>query len=221
MMHYKILIIEDEDDTAMALSFYLENQGYEVVCFPESTSAVNFLYDNEVNIILLDMNLPQISGMDSITTIKKYSNVPIIAISAYDDANTISQAIMLGCDDYLAKPFDNKVLLARIYSQLRRLNMISIEKQTEVISYKSNSFYLNNQKILFTAKEYQIFEYLYKNKNNPVKKEELGKILNIDVAKSRALDLHIKNIREKINDNSKEQKFLKSLYAQGLMLNIH
>lgn len=220
MKHQRILIVEDDDLAAEALGMYLENQGYAVVTFGDSTSALNFLYDNDINLILLDMNLPDVSGMASITSIKRYTDAPIIAISAENDTNIIVQALMIGCDDYIVKPIENKILLARIFVQLRRYAKFDIKvQQSKELILKNSDFYLGNEKLVLTAKEYQILEYLYLYKNNPVQKIELAKILKVDIENSRVIDTHIKNIRVKLNDDSKSPKYIKSLYGQGIVLN--
>lgn len=218
-MSYTIMMIEDDHEVAKGMMFFLKNSGYKVVYHKDGSSALDYVSSNKVDLILLDVNLPDVSGLEVCAKVRQSSNVPIIVVSAVDETGVKLKLLNAGCDDYMVKPIDLKELNARMVANLRRTNneinsYVSDKINLELI--KSGEYFKLNGKVLdLTVKEYVLLEYLFLNRDRVVPKEVLKDVLNLPQT-SRALDVHIKNIRKKLNNES----IIKVIYGQGIVLEI-
>ena len=204
----KILIIEDEKEIRNILRVYLSAFGYEVEEVEEAEDGeegINLFYTKAFDLVLLDIMLPKKDGWSICREIKQYSSVPVIIMTARTDENDEVFGLELGADDYITKPFSNKVLLARIKTILknrenRKEDILKIGKIE--INDISHTVSINGEKVDLAPKEYEILMYMIKNSNIALRREKmLVEIWGYDFEGSdRIIDVHIKNLRKKIGE---------------------
>ena len=212
----KVLYIEDDMTTAKFVVEFLEEYGFSVEHTDSITMALSFLNQNEFHLILLDLNLPDFSGFELLKT-ANISQIPIIVISALNDTHTKVQAFRYGASDYMVKPIDLLEMEARIWAHLRQRGFMSRPKEKDIFDIKNNQFYMDGTIIDLTPTEFSIFQMLLKNKNRVLPREKLYEALS-SISSPRTLDYHIKNIREKIEKEPKNPKYLKTEYGVGYKL---
>ena len=217
MKNYLICSIEDDKDIAHIINLSLLKQGYEVKTFYDGESFLEFFKTTKPQMILLDMMLPGIQGKDILTEIRsKESNddIEIIIISANRLTIDKVDGLDLGADDYIEKPFDVMELLSRVNSKYRRYQRKRIiETKFLKIDLDAHEVFKGDEKISLTNKELEIIEILARKEGKIVSRKELGET----DPNSRALDMHIKAIRKKINDD--EQEIIESFYGVGYKVN--
>lgn len=229
-MACKILIIDDDYEILDMLKILLEVEGYEVDTASNGFTGLEKLKKNSYDLVLLDLNLPDISGEQVCKAIRKNDSTPIMVLSAKESVTDKVLCLEYGADDYLTKPFQNIELLARIKAILRRCACSGdFDSSNEtVIRYKHFTIDTENmvvkkddQEINFTPKEFEIFLYLVKNKGKIVSRD---RIINDLWGKdnlykwSRSIDVHIQHIRQKIENNNKGQFYLKTISGVGYKL---
>lgn len=218
-----IYSVEDDDDIAIIINKTLTKQGYTVKTFNNGKSFFQEFQKNKPNIILLDLMLPDISGIEILKKIrenKSNDSIHIIIISAKHMITDKVNGLDLGADDYIEKPFDLLELMARVDAHARRL------KGQSVLSYGNITLDISKREckyddkiIELTVKEFDILALLMKNAPNVLSREDIfNDIWNTDqVLESRALDMHIKTLRNKLNDDG---KIIKTIYGIGYKFNI-
>lgn len=230
-MHYNCLIVDDEIDlTKMTCEYF---QMFDVSCgyVEESEACLEFLRKHEVDILLLDINLSEESGFDLCKRIREHSDIPILFISARQSDDDILIALNIGGDDYIRKPYTLSVLLAKVKVMLKRLSaakdsekekMIQTE-EPEVMRLEESVLcvYVEGRKIPLKAKEFYLLQCLFEHKNKIVSKEELFDTVWGDAYYSDGtLNVHIRRLREKIEANPNEPKWIKTIWGTGYMLEI-
>jgi Response regulators consisting of a CheY-like receiver domain and a winged-helix DNA-binding domain len=217
MKDYLICSIEDDKDIAHIINLSLTKQGYEVKTFYDGESFLEYFKDNKPQMVLLDMMLPGIQGKDILTEIRKnphYDDIEIIIISANRLTIDKVDGLDLGADDYIEKPFDVMELLSRVNTKYRRYSKKTlIETKFLKIDLDTHVVYQGNEEIDLTNKELEILETLARNEGKIVSRKSLGE----SNPNSRALDMHIKTIRQKLGDD--KQKIIESIYGVGYKLN--
>jgi DNA-binding response OmpR family regulator len=217
MKSIKILYIEDDLLTAENIIKFLEDEKFTVFHTDTIVDALAQIKINSYNIVLLDLNLQDYSGFEFLKNLKKSLHIPVIVISALSETSVKLQAFRYGASDYMVKPIDLLELEARIWAVLGRFSQIKLEDEKELFYIKDKNIYFKDRLIEFTPIEYEIVQILIKNRNCTVSREQLThKIPTISL--HRTLDYHIKNIRSKINDNNKNNKYLKTVYGVGYKL---
>ena len=198
----KILVVEDEASIRDLISINLQLVGYEVFTAEDGPKAEEFLENQKVDLILLDVMIPGIDGFSLIEKIKKY-NIPIIFVTAKESVLDRVKGLRLGADDYIIKPFETIELLARIEVVLRRYNKNNkyirfkdIEVDTEQRTVK-----LNGKEVYLTVKEYELLMLLLQNKNMALSRDQiLDRVWGFEYGgETRTVDIHIQRIREKLN----------------------
>lgn len=227
-MHYNCLIVDDETDLAKMTSEYF--QMFDVSCsYVESGSECRaFLYKNQVDLILLDINMHDETGFQVCKNIREYTNVPIIFISARQSDDDILIALNIGGDDYIKKPYSLSVLLAKVKVMLKRTstftNVPEIEKESShgmTLNEARMSASINGKEIVMKAREYSLLAYLYEHKNTIVGKEELfDNVWGDEFFSDGTLNVHIRRLREKLEDNPNEPKLIKTIWGTGYMLEL-
>lgn len=222
----KVLLVDDEIELANMIKDYLKNEGFDVSITHTFTSGKES-FDNDVfDAVILDINLPDGSGLDLCKYIRDKSDMPIIMLSARSGDVDKIMGLGLGSDDYITKPFSASVLSARIRAHINRYNRLSNSTGENkgikrfnglVINEESYEVYLNNEKIEFTAKEFQILNLLSNNPNRVFSKEQLfNQIWGYDdFGDTNTVTVHIRKIRMKIEENSKEPKYIKTIWGVG------
>ena len=218
----KILIIEDEAGLREVIQQSLEKEKYIVETAHDFISGLDKLGSYDYDCVLIDIMLPNGSGLDLLAEIKKQrKQEAIIIISAKDSLDDKIKGLQIGADDYLTKPFHLSELAARIYSVIRRKqfgNSNTIQQHELTIDLLAKSVVINTQQILLTKKEFDLLLYFIGNKNRVISKSTLAEHLSGDFADM--LDnhdfvyAHIKNLKKKLNDAGCEN-YLKTIYGTG------
>ena len=213
MKNDKVLIIEDEVKLARFVELELKHEGYEVVVANDGRSGIEKFYDEKPDIILLDLMLPELSGIEVCRRIRKTSNVPIIMLSAKGEIFDKVLGLELGADDYIMKPFDSKELVARVKAVLRRFTPVKADTATTVelkcveypgltVNLSNYSVTYNNHPVEMPPKELELLYFLASSPNQVFTREQLlDHIWGYEyIGDTRTVDVHVKRLREKIKD---------------------
>lgn len=205
----KILLIEDNEAIIMGLRYSLEQENFQVISAKTAKESKEKLDNKNIDIVLLDVSLPDGNGFEICKEIKEKNDIPIIFLTAQDEETSIVLGLDLGADDYIVKPFRTRELISRIKSVLRRYGK---KEENNIIQYKnikidtiSAKVYKNNKEIIFTSLEYRILLMLFTNQNKLITREQLlEKIWDIagNFVNDNTLTVYIKRIREKLEDDS-------------------
>lgn len=216
----KILIVDDDENISEVINMYLMNSYYETRVTYNGKDACILFNEFKPELVLLDMMLPGMDGIEVLKWIRKNSEIPVIMLTAKGDTFDKVLALELGADDYIVKPFDPKELLARVKAVMRRYNYD--EKDVEIINYAdlvidSNSYSVvyNGEEIKMPPKEFELLYYLASNKNKVFTREQLlCEVWGYDYpGDSRTVDVHIKRLREKLNNGKNWQ--LETVWGVG------
>ena len=224
-MAKNVLVVDDEKLIVKGIRFALEQDGYEVTCAYDGEEALQYAKETEFDIVLLDLMLPKISGLDVCQQIREFSNVPIIMLTAKGEDIDKILGLEYGADDYMTKPFNVLVLKARIKAILRRAQKPESEKNAprtlEIDGLRmdcdSRRVFIEGREVNLTAKEFDVLELLAFNPNKVYSRENL---LNLiwgyeypgDV---RTVDVHIRRLREKIEANPSEPRYVHTKWGVG------
>lgn len=204
-----IFVIDDEKNIRDILYKFLEKEGYKVTLFENGTYVLNELVRLNPDLLIIDIMMPDIDGLELCKNIRKNSDIPIIFISAKNEELDRILGLEIGGDDYLTKPFSPRELVVRIKNIFRRIDSNETNKEDKVILLKDLIIYTkrrsvekDNQKIEFTTKEYDLFEFFVFNKNIPFTRDVLlEKVWGYDyIGGERMIDDLIKRIRKKLKD---------------------
>lgn len=205
----KILLIEDNEAIIRGLKYSLEQENFQVISAKTAKESKEKLDSKNIDIVLLDVSLPDGNGFEICKEIKEKNDIPIIFLTAQDEETSIVLGLDLGADDYIVKPFRTRELISRIKSVLRRYGK---KEENNIIQYKdikidtiSAKVYKNNKEIIFTSLEYRILLMLFTNQNKLITREQLlEKIWDIagNFVNDNTLTVYIKRIREKLEDDS-------------------
>lgn len=220
----KILIIEDEKQMASFIELELNHEGYETMICYDGESGLNQAMQNDFEIILLDLMLPKMNGIEVCRKLRKQKNTPIIMLTAKGETMDKVNGLDTGADDYLTKPFEIEELLARIRVILRRdlkneteKNIIKVDDL--ILNLKSKKVTRAGKNIELTKKEYDLLEYLMKNKGIVISREKIiEKVWNYDfVGDTKIVDVFIRYLRNKIDENY-ENKLIKTVRGFGYVI---
>lgn len=218
----RILLIEDDVEFAQILTEFLQQHAFEVFHEEDPFLAVSRAKIDPFDLVILDLTLPGLDGLEVCADIVAKTKVPIIISSARSDISDKIKALELGADDYLPKPYDPRELLARISSLFRRLadqKHASIEKDI-IVDKPKQLIFLNKNRLTLTTAEYEILLYLLEKEGHVVSRQEL--IENIpSIAKesgAKSIDVIVGRIRHKLGDSPKESKYIHSIRGVGYQL---
>ena len=217
----KILIIEDDETIRMGLKYYLENESFEVLETAYIEDGLKLLKETKIDLILLDINLPDGNGFDRFNEFKNMKDIPIIFLTAKDEELSIIRGLDMGADDYITKPFRARELVSRIKNILRRTtkngtNIITINNIT--IDTTQAKVIKNGKDLFLSSLEYKILLIMATNKNKVFSREEiLADIwdINESYVNDNTLTVYIKRIREKIEDDPKNPQIIKTVRGLG------
>lgn len=214
-----ILLIEDDLDMQTLISDYLQNYDFSVEVFDKPKEALEHLQKlpRAYDLVILDLMLPQMDGFDICKTIRKTSNIPIIISSARSEMSDKILGFDFGADDYLAKPYEPRELVLRINSILRRVTQKNKIVGDFEINEAKMEIKLEGLLVDLTKIEYDILYLLLVNSDKVLSRESIVNSVNgIEYnAKDRTIDMHISNIRQKLGDDSKDPKYIKSVWGIG------
>ena len=223
---YNVLVVEDEKEIAAAIEVYLKNQNYNVIIAYNGIEALEAFERQEIHLILMDIMMPVMDGIQTTVKIREKSKVPIIFLSAKSEDTDKILGLNIGADDYITKPFNPLELLARVNSNLRRYTSYSKPEaavQENVIEIGGIALNDMNKTVLadgnpvkITPLEFKILHLLMKNPNRVFSIEEIyEKVWNEPAYNPDTVTVHIRRIREKIEINPKEPKYLKVVWGIG------
>lgn len=205
---YKILLVEDEDNIASFVKMELEYEGYKVEVCDDGVKGLEFSIENEYDLILLDLMLPKLNGLELCRRLRKVKNTPIIMLTARDDVMDKVTGFQTGADDYVSKPFAIEELLARIEALLRRVNannpvVNKLEFNDISIDMDARIVMQDGEEINLTTKEYELLVELMKNKNKVLSRESLlENIWGYDYeAETNVIDVYIRHLRSKLKND--------------------
>lgn len=222
----KILIIEDETAIAELEKDYLELSDFEVILEQDGSSGAARAIDEDFDLIILDLMLPGMDGFDICKLIREKKNTPIIMVSAKKDDIDKIRGLGLGADDYMTKPFSPSELVARVKAHMARYQRLTtsgipenkvIEVRGLKIDKTARRVYINGEEKAFTTKEFDLLTFLAENPNHVFTKEELFKeIWEMEsIGDIATVTVHIKKIREKIEDSSSKPQYIETIWGVG------
>ena len=216
-MNKKVLLVEDDLQMQSLIVDYLKDYGFIVTAFDNPKDVLeDFKLNSDYSIIILDLMLPFMDGFDLFNKLKEIKNIPIIISTARGDIGNKIHGFELGADDYLAKPYEPRELVLRIESILKRNSTKSFKVGDFTIDKDNRAVLIDDYAIDFTKIEFEIFIYLIENKNKISSREQILNATSLDFnTKNRTIDMHISNIRAKIGDDSKNPKYIKSVWGIG------
>lgn len=223
----KILIVEDDYDIASLEKDYLEINSFSVDIIDDGNKALPIISKNNYDLIILDLMLPNLNGFEICRELRKFSDIPIIMVTAKDDSYDIIRGLGLGSDDYITKPFDPAVLVARVQASLnsyKRHKNIGDEifiNDIKIIPQKYQVF-KGTQEIKLPNKEFELLKYLATHANRVISKEDLFEaVWGMDSdADEATVTVHIKRLREKIEENPSSPQIIETIWKVGYRLNL-
>ena len=222
---YTVLVCDDDSAILESIRIYLENEGYNVLTASDGIEAVEMVDDNEIHCLVMDVMMPRLDGLRATVRIREKHNLPIIFLSAKSEDTDKITGLGFGGDDYVTKPFNPLELVARVRSQIRRFATLGsmIKTETTIITgglsldTDTKEVCVDGDPVKLTAREYSILEYLMKNMGRVLSSSQIYEaVWNEPAFKiEKTVTVHIKNIREKIEINPKEPKYLKVVWGLG------
>nr|WP_288712271.1 response regulator transcription factor [uncultured Intestinibacter sp.] len=224
---YNILVVDDDKEIVESIEIYLRNEGYKVFKAYDGLEALDILTNDEIHLILMDIMMPKLDGIKATIKIRQEKNIPIILVSAKGEDTDKILGLNIGADDYITKPFNLLELIARVKSNLRRyMNFGNFNNETREDVLRSGGLELNTStkevkvdgnQVKVTPIEYRILELLLRNKGRVFSIDEIyekvWKEESFNVENTVAV--HIRRIREKIEINPKEPRYLKVVWGIG------
>lgn len=221
---YNILICDDEKDIVSALKIYLEAEGYRVFEAYNGAEALDIAGREEVHLILLDVMMPGMNGMETVSKLRQDSNIPVIMLTAMSEDTDKILGLNMGADDYVTKPFNPVELLARVRSQLRRyMHLGGSAARQSVITIGSvqldddaKTVTVDGEGVSLTPLEYDILRLLMQNAGKVFSPAEIYKtVWKADPLGENPVSVHVRHIREKIEINPAEPRYLKVVWGKG------
>lgn len=223
-MSRRVLVVDDEKLIVKGIRFSLEQDGMEVDCAYDGEEALQKARDNEYDIILLDVMLPKLTGFEVCQQIREFSNVPVVMLTAKGEDMDKILGLEYGADDYITKPFNILEVKARLKAIMRRTNRQEKEADENILEGKDmrldregRRVYINGKEINLTAKEFEVLELLMLNPNKVYGRENLLKLVwgSDYPGDVRTVDVHIRRLREKIETNPSEPKYVHTKWGVG------
>ena len=215
-----VLIVEDEKKLADVLVQYLEKESFRITHFESGLNVVDWVKDNQPNIILLDLMLPDINGKDLCKEIRQFSSIPIIMVTAMIDEIDRLIGLELGADDYVCKPFSPKEVVARVKAVIRRTEgdyneskiyeAFEVSDETYSIKYKQN-------KLDLTPVEFRLLKMFLESPGRVFNRDQILDKIFADgrIVLDRTVDTHVKNLRHKLKIASPDHDYIRSVYGIG------
>ena len=223
----KILVCDDDREIVEAITIYLEKEGYTVIAAYNGKEALDTLRREQVQLIILDIMMPEMDGIEALLRLREYSSIPVILLSAKsEDADKIN-GLNVGADDYITKPFNPLELLARVKSQLRRYTQLGSMQESDRDSVLTNGGITLNKESMavtvdgevkkFTPTEFRILKLFMENIGTVFSSAQIyERIWDEDAyATDNIVSVHIRRIREKIEIDPKNPDYIKVMWGVG------
>ncbi|MCT4606495.1 MAG: response regulator transcription factor [Marinisporobacter sp.] len=226
MSKENILVVDDEKEIRDLIKIYLENEGYDVILGSNGEEALKVLEDQEVHLIILDIMMPKMDGIKACMKIREEKKMPIIMLSAKSEDMDKIMGLTTGADDYMTKPFNPLELVARVKSQLRRYIKLNTKKNESdsIIEIDELSIYIDthevkvkDKNIKLTPTEFEILEFLARNRGIVFSIEKIYERVWKEAFHdaNNTVMVHIRKIREKIEENPRKPKLIKTVWGVG------
>ncbi|OGL51331.1 MAG: DNA-binding response regulator [Candidatus Schekmanbacteria bacterium RIFCSPLOWO2_02_FULL_38_14] len=226
MANIKVLIIDDDKKLVGMIKNYLEKDGYEIIAAFDGAEGIEKTESHRPDLVILDLMLPKLDGLEVCKLIRKESSMPILMLSAKGEEADIVVGLELGADDYLSKPFSLRELSARVKAILRRVSKLKEDEKSKkkILKYKilqidfqKHEVTINGEKTELTATEFALLEMLATNPGRVFTRDQLldgvrGRELT---PFDRSIDIHISHLRQKIEPDPKEPTYIKTVWGVG------
>jgi len=223
---YNVLICDDQPDIVNALKIYLKPEGYQLFTAYTGREALEVVQHNDIHLILLDVMMPVMDGITAISRIREFSNVPIILLTAKSETEDMVLGLNVGADDYITKPFVPVEVLARVRSQLRRYALLGSRQNQDsglltigsiTLDDRTKTVTVEGEPVALTPTEYSILHLLMKSPGKVFSTKTLYESVWQEAAlgSEGAVAVHIRHLREKIEINPSEPRYLKVVWGQG------
>ncbi len=225
MQNVRIMVVDDELEIAELIKDYLEEEQYDIIISTDGKECIKLFREYQPQLIVLDIMLPGLDGMEVCRTIRAESSIPIIMLSAKKTEVDKILGLGLGADDYVVKPFSPGEVVARVKAQLRRYNQLSVPAdKSDVLSFqnlkinlKAYTVKLNDKYVDFTAKEFEVLRFLALHADQVLTRQQIYE--NVwgfnEYGDLNTVTIHIKKIREKIENNISAPQFIKTVWGVG------
>lgn len=225
----KILLVEDDIEISTMLKNFLITENFEVITALDGESACEKFFSDNFSLVLLDLMIPKMNGIEVMSKIREHNTVPIIIISAKDTDSDKTLGLGLGADDYITKPFSVTEVLARIKANIRRSTQYAMGTSMEqpvitqgVLSMNLNDYSVkkNGKEIELTAKEFEILKLLLQNPKKVYTKEQIYSLVWNDayLGDENAVNVHISRLRTKIEDTPRDPQYIITVWGIGYKL---
>ena len=219
----KILVVDDEKLLVKGMKFNLENEGYEVECAYNGAAAVELAREGKFDLIILDVMMPEVDGLEACMRIREFSNVPVIMLTAKSEDADKLMGFECGADDYLTKPFNVLELKARVRALLRRAAGVQRSRGALltagdlVLNTEERTALRGGEAVELTAKEYDLITLLMRNPRRVYSRENLMNVVwgYSYAADYRTVDVHIRRLREKLEQNPAEPEHIMTKWGVG------
>lgn len=214
----KILVVDDEARMRKLVKDFLTNKGFSVIEAGDGEEAVDiFFAQKDISLILLDVMMPKMDGWEVLKTIRKYSKVPVIMLTARSEERDELQGFSLGVDEYISKPFSPKILVARVDAILRRTNVSTGESLNVggiCIDKAAHQVTIDGKEIELSYKEFELLSYFVENQGIALSREKiLNNVWNYDYfGDARTIDTHVKKLRSKLGEKG---DLIKTIWGMG------
>lgn len=226
---YNVLVCDDDKAILNSIRIYLTQEGYNVFTAVNGKQVLDIISKNELHCIILDIMMPELDGLSTTLKVRENYNCPIILLSAKSEDTDKITGLSFGADDYVTKPFNPLELIARVKSQIRRYATLGSMEQKQgvlvtgglVLDKHSKLVTVDGEEVHLTAREYKILEYLMDNMNVVLTSSQIYEAVwnEPSFGTEKTVTVHIRNIREKIEINPKDPKYLKVVYGLGYKIN--
>lgn len=219
-----VLVVDDDKEIVESTAIFLSAEGYSVKKAYTGLEALDIVMSEDIQLILLDIMMPELDGIHTLMKIRESKNIPVILISAKSEDSDKILGLNVGADDYITKPFNPSELVARVKSQLRRYTQLGAMEVTPskieigglVLDTDAKSASVDGEAVRLTPIEYKILELLCKNPNRVFSAEEIySRVWNEEAVSDNTIAVHVRHIREKIEINPKEPRYLKVVWGIG------
>ena len=222
---YNILVCDDEKDIVAALKIYLSSENYNVFEAYSGKEAIDIVNNNNIHLILMDIMMPQMDGISATAKLREYTNIPIILLTAKSEDSDKVLGLNIGADDYITKPFNPVEVIARVRSQLRRFTSLGgMEKDTETytiggicVDDKTKTVTVDGEEVYLTPIEYKMLKLLIQHPGRVFSSAQIYEQVwnETPFGSEGSVAVHIRHIREKIEINPSEPRYIKVVWGQG------
>lgn len=224
---YNILVVDDDKEIVGAIEIYLKKEGYHILKAYNGNQALKIIQENEIHLVILDIMMPEKDGIETLEEMRKDKKIPVILLSAKSEDYDKIGGLNAGADDYITKPFNPLELIARVNSNLRRyVSLGALENKSDSKIYQTGGLEINDEtkkvtvdgkEVKLTATEYNILKFLLENKGKVYSIPEIYESVwkEEGFGAENIIAVHIRHIREKIEINPKDPKYLKVIWGVG------